>query len=78
MSKKPLTNEALVKKMMTFSPYGGMAQLFIMDAILKQAAQVRNVGLEGVKAAFGEHSMISPEAWFGVACDIAKQIEERR
>lgn len=34
---RPKDNAALVKQMMTFSPHGALPQMFIIDAITKQA-----------------------------------------
>lgn len=76
--KQPLTNVQIVERLMTFSKFGAMSQLFIMDAIEKQAKKVANVSLEELKEAFGENPFISPEAWHGVAKEIVQRLEELR
>jgi stalled ribosome rescue protein Dom34 len=38
--RKPETNVQLVKRLMEFSKYGALSQLFIIDALLKQSEAV--------------------------------------
>lgn len=78
MSKKRKTNVELVKHMMTFSRYGALSQIFIMDAIGKAARNVANAPIEEVRAAFeksGAVAMFNPDAWHGVAKEIAERLD---
>lgn len=74
---KHMTNKQLVGKMMDFSQYGALAQIFIMDAIGKQAKRIAETPIEEVRKAFGENSMIHPDAWHGVAKEIMEKLNAR-
>jgi hypothetical protein len=70
------TNVQTVRDMMEVSDYGAMAQLFIMDAISKSARKVAAMSLEEVREAFGVSSAVNPDAWHGVAREIARKLGE--
>lgn len=71
----PMTNLECLTQIMTFSRYGALAQAFVMDALSKHAAHIAGMPLDELKARFGDHSMISAEAWQGVAKDINEALE---
>jgi hypothetical protein len=73
---KRKTNTQFVESIMEYSDFGAMAQLFIMDAIKKVSNHVANMPLAELQKQFGENAMISPEAWHGVAKEIAQKFEE--
>lgn len=73
---KRLDNIEFVADIMTFSSFGPMAQLFIMDSIIKAAdivAEMDPVELEKS----GKWTFISPGAWVGVAREIKRKMAER-
>lgn len=72
-SKCPLTNVEFVKDLMEFSNYGALAQMFVMDALAKWSDRVSKADL----AQFGSASIVSPEAWIGVAKEIKAKIDDR-
>jgi hypothetical protein len=71
--KRPRTNVEFVKEMMEFSEYGAMAQLFIIDALYKQAKIVSKSKVED----YPENGFIHPESWIGVATEIMNKIDNR-
>lgn len=74
MSRK--TNAEVLTELMEFSRNGIMMQLFIVDTLEKQARAIAEMPLEDLKKAFGEHSMISAEAWQETAKELHKTLEE--
>lgn len=66
MARKNDSNIDFVKQLMEYSRYGALAQLFVLDAIEKQCDRILAAGIDKVREQFGENSMVSPEAWFGV------------
>ena len=72
---KPLTNVQLVTQIMNVSKFGAMSQIFIIDAILKQAEAVARMPLEDLKAAMANNGMVSAQAWHGVATEIADKMK---
>ncbi len=72
------TNVEFVRDLMEFSRYGALAQLFIIDAISKQAKAIAQMPLEEVRQAFGENSFIHPDGWHGVAKEIHQKLEARK
>ena len=74
MSKrKPMTNTEFVEHMMTFSNYGALAQLFVLDAIGKFADRVAASKPEDYPA----DGFVNPESWIGVAKEIKHKIANR-
>ncbi len=71
------TNVQFVKKTMEFSNYGALAQLFVIDAIQKQADRIAKTPIEELRKAFGENAFINPDAWHGVAKEIQAKLEAR-
>lgn len=68
------TNIEFVTEIMEYSKYGGMAQLFVIDALDKHSHAVANAPPE----AFAKSAhFISTEAWQGVAREIAGKLKNR-
>jgi hypothetical protein len=74
MTKKFNTNEELVADLMCHSPYGGLCQVFILEAIRHYAEQVASTTPPTKEEDTGFISVI---AWHGIAIDILKRIEEQ-
>lgn len=70
------SNTAFVKQLMEFSPYGALAQLFIIDAITKHAELMSQMDADAAEKS-GNWGLISPHAWKAVATDIKRQLDER-
>ncbi len=69
--KKNKTNIEKVKDMMQFSEYGALAQMFVMDALHKQAKIVAESKLED----YPENCFVNPESWIGVAKEIQEKLK---
>lgn len=69
---KRKTNVQIVADLMNYSEYGAMSQLFIIDAITKQAEAVAKMDPEELEKS-KSFQLINPRAWVGVA----KEIQER-
>ncbi|RUS67740.1 hypothetical protein CUZ56_00217 [Saezia sanguinis] len=72
--KKRMTNIEFVTDLMQYSKYGVMAQLFVIEALHCYSDTVANAAPEQLKE-LGE--FINPQAWQGVAREIAEKIENR-
>ena len=72
MKKKQKTNVQIVKEIMEFSDFGPLAQMFIIDAITKQAEAVSKTTAKD----YPENMMIHPEAWINVAKEIKEKLEK--
>ena len=72
MPKKPETNVAFVKRMMEFSKYGPLAQLFVLDALEKWSNIIADTDPAKV-----DSPLISGEAWVAVAKEIKSKLAER-
>jgi hypothetical protein len=68
-----LTNQEFLMDMMTFSRFGPMTEVFIMEAVRlhAQAAAVQDPDNAD------QNSMVSPHLWANVARDIAARFEQR-
>ena len=69
---KRTTNTKFIMDLMTSSKFGALVEVFVIDALSKQARDVANATLEQL-----ENPIISPEAWRGVAREIHEKIEVR-
>lgn len=69
---KPKTNIEFLNDAMTFSRFGPLAQVFVMQAVEKYANAVIQAGPEAV-----DSPMISGEAWVGVAAELKEKFERR-
>lgn len=73
LPKKELkTNETFIGELMMFSPYGGLCQVFIIEAIRHYSEQVAS---QPEPTEDGK-SFISQKAWHGIAVDIQKRMKE--
>ena len=70
MARRPMTNIEKVTHIMTFSKYGGLAQLFVMDALHKGTDIVSKASPEQVGNGF-----IDGDAWIGVAREIQETLK---
>jgi hypothetical protein len=72
MAKKPETNLEFVARIMEFSNYGPLAQLFVIDALDKWSQKVSEADPADIESA-----MISGHAWVGVAREIQAKFAKR-
>lgn len=72
VTRKP-TNQEFLIDLMTFSLYGPMTEVFIMEAIRIQAKAVGELEL----GQMDQRSVVSPHLWVSIARDITAKIEER-
>lgn len=70
----PMTNVEFVTDLMEFSKFGGVAQVFVIDALAKFSKRVAEAAPEEFSDMGG---FISGEAWQGVAREIQQKIEAR-
>jgi hypothetical protein len=68
------TNVEAITEIMEFSRYGAMAQMFIIDALNKQARAVADAPPEAFEGEGWE--MVSGKAWQGVAREIADKLDK--
>lgn len=71
-SAPPSTNLEVVTDIMTYSNYGALAQLFVMDALTKFSKIVMSTPSEDM--AMMDNGLISCEAWKGIAAEIHKKL----
>jgi len=72
--QKPNTNEELVRKMMTYSKFGPLAQAFIMEAITRYAKECAEMTDEQCDAA-DKDSMVNMRTWRALGQDLREQLE---
>jgi hypothetical protein len=72
LKNQPETNVEFVTRIMEFSNYGALAQLFVLEALRNWADIVA-----GTDPAKVDTPMISGHAWVGVAREIKAKLEER-
>jgi len=65
MTKRPMTNIEKVTHVMSYSNYGALAQMFVMEALLKWSEIVSKADPKKV-----DNGFISGEAWVGVAKEV--------
>lgn len=65
MAKRPMTNIEKVTYIMSYSNYGALAQMFVMEALLRWSDLVVKADAKKV-----DNGLISGEAWIGVAKEI--------
>jgi hypothetical protein len=70
MAKRTMTNIEKVTHIMTYSNYGALAQLFVMDALHQWSGGVSKASPEQV-----DNGFINGEAWIGVAGEIHKALQ---
>lgn len=64
------TNEELILDLMEHSPYGGLGQVFIVEAIRQYAEQIAAADPNVIG-----NGLISGEAWQGVAKDVKERCD---
>ena len=70
MTKRPMTNVEKVTHIMSYSKYGALAQLFVMDALHKWTDIISKASPEQISNGF-----IDGEAWIGVAREIQATLQ---
>ena len=70
MAKSPMTNIERVQHIMTYSRYGALAQLFVMDALHKWTDIISKASPQQV-----DNGFVDPEAWIGVAAEIQNALK---
>ena len=65
MAKRPMTNIEKVHHLMTYSSYGGLSQLFVMDALHRWTDIISKASPQQL-----DNGFVDPEAWIGVAREI--------
>lgn len=73
--KKQRTNIEKITEIMSFSNYGALAQLFVLDAVLRHSELIANTPIEEMRS-YMASGLITPEAWHGVATEIAVKLKE--
>ncbi len=76
---KQMTNVEFVTSIMEFSQYGGLAQMFIVDAIGQVADKLAAMTPEEIEKAFKKEKrgFVVPSAWHGVAKEISRKMREK-
>ena len=74
--KKHMTNVEAVKHLMEFSQFGALAQIFVIDALTKQAEAVAAMSDEDVAKHQEASPMVNMTAWRGVAKEIAAKLQQ--
>lgn len=75
MSHPRLTYQELLSQLMNNSRYGALAELFVVDAVIKQADEIAAKPVEQVAAAMRDY-FVNGKAWHGVAVEISKKFKE--
>jgi hypothetical protein len=70
MAKRPMTNIEKVQHVMSYSSYGALAQLFVMDALHKWTGIISKASPAQV-----DNGFVNPEAWIGVAREIQNALK---
>jgi len=70
MAKRPMTNIEKVHHIMSYSRYGALAQMFVMDALHKWSDIIGKASPEQV-----DNGFVNPEAWIGVAREIQNALK---
>lgn len=75
MARKQMTNVEAITNLMEFSRYGALVQVFVIDALLKQAEAVANAKPEEL-ATMDQGMGPSAAAWQGVAREVAAKLNQ--
>lgn len=67
------TNIEFLTRIMEFSPNGAMTQMFVMDAVIKQAQLVADADL----SSWPENHIISGPAWQSTARNILTELKNK-
>jgi hypothetical protein len=71
------TNEAFIKRLMNYSPAGALGQIFIIDALAKQAKAVAEADPSQLAESWN-NGLIHPAAWQEAAKHIHQEMEKKR
>lgn len=74
---KPQNNTEFLTDLMEYSKSGPIMQVFIIDALAKQAKRIAETPLEELVKAFGNFPFVSPEAWQATAKELHQKLQER-
>lgn len=69
MAKRPMTNIEKVTHIMSYSNYGALAQMFVMESLHKWSGIISKASPEQV-----DNGFIDGGAWIGVAKEIHKAL----
>tara|TARA_R110000822_G_scaffold11698_15_gene42502 strand:+ start:743 stop:970 length:228 start_codon:yes stop_codon:yes gene_type:complete len=72
------TNIELITRVCEFAKTGPMAQLFLLDAIMRHSDLVSGLTVEDVAISFGNNPMLSPEGWHAAACEWKEELDNRK
>ena len=75
MTRKSETNEELIVRLMNYSPAGGLAQVFIIEAIRRYANECTLMADE-LRVSMKD-GLIHPEAWIVAANHIQRELNNR-
>ncbi|WMD19665.1 MULTISPECIES: hypothetical protein [Achromobacter] len=70
-----MTNVECVADLMEFSSYGPLAQMFVVDALLKHATTVAELS-DAELEAWPENPLFHVHSWRGVAQEIKRKLEK--
>jgi hypothetical protein len=70
MTKRPMTNIEKVTHIMSYSRYGALAQMFVIDALHKWTGIISKASPEQI-----DNGFINGEAWIGVAREIQSALQ---
>jgi len=69
MAKRPMTNTEKVIHIMTYSNFGALAQMFVMESLHKWSDVISKASPEQV-----DNGFVNGEAWIGVAKEIQRAL----
>ncbi|CAB3873756.1 hypothetical protein [Achromobacter ruhlandii] len=69
-----MTNVECVADLMEYSSFGPLAQMFVVDALLKHATTVSQLSDEALEE-WPENPLFHPHSWRGVAKEIRAKLE---
>lgn len=72
MEKRPMTNIEKVTHIMTYSNYGALSQMFVMDALHQWSRIISNAPPERL-----DNGFVHAEAWIGVAKEIQEVLRSQ-
>jgi hypothetical protein len=70
MTKRPMSNIEKIHHIMSYSRYGALAQMFVMDALHKWTDIISKASPEQI-----DNGFIDGEAWIGVAREIQAALQ---
>ena len=68
--KSRLNNIKFVEQLMSVSPYGGLVQAFVIEALRSYSEHVASAEVD-----YNPNALIDPETWKKIAEDVLKQIK---